>query len=294
MKSRIFIVGFVLSLVPALLVARASSATPNPLHRQYRDGETLVYNMTGQNESWHYTLQADGVVKKDASGAYFEEYLWTNLVSDGQSTALSPQSDAFRQRLSLDPDQIIAPPDLSNADPKLVGPALDLMTFYSDLWLAIKTGQLKLPGDHLYVKVGNPSSWANGSQVILGQSSIDFDLTLKSINPSDHTAVLIVRHVPPAKSQVTLPAAWMQTPVADTPNNWVEVDKLPGKYRASVGQETFTDELTISLVDGKILSATMDNPVKTIARMCTDEALTQCDAPQSHEIIRKIQIVLAQ
>ena len=37
----------------------------------------------------------------------------------------------------------------------------------------------------------------------------------------------------------------------------------------------------------------MDNPVKTIARMCTDEALTQCDPPQPHEIIRKIQIVLA-
>jgi hypothetical protein len=250
--------------------------------------------MTGQNESWHYTIQANGIVEKDASGAYFEEYRWTNLVSDGQPTALSPQSDSFRQRLSLDPDQMIAPPDLSNADPKLVGPALDFMTFYSDLWLANKTGQLKLPGDHLYVKVGNPSSWANGSQAILGQSSIDFDLTLKSINPSDNTAVLVVRHVPPAKSQVTLPAAWMQTPVADTPNNWVEVDKLPGKYRASIGQETFTVEMTISLVDGKILSAAMDNPVKTIARTCIDEALTQCDAPQSHEIIRKIQIVLVQ
>jgi hypothetical protein len=294
MKLEKLLVGLVLCAAPALLIAQASSAAQNPLHRRYRDGETLVYDMTGRNESWHYTIQANGIVKKDPSGAYFEEYHWSNLVSDGQPTSLSPASDSFRQRLSLDPDQMIAPPDLSKADPKLVGPALDFMTFYSDLWLAIKTGQLKLPGDHLYVKVGNPSSWANGSQVILGQSSIDFDLTLKSINPSDNTAVLIVRHVPPEKSQVTVPAAWMQTPVADTPNNWVEVDKLPGRYRASVGQETFTVEMTISLVDGKILSATMDNPVKTIARMCTDAALTQCDAPQSHEIIRKIQIVLVQ
>ena len=294
MKLENLVIGLVLGAAPTLVFAQASSAPQNPLHRQYRDGETLVYNMTGQNESWHYTVQADGMVKKDEHGAYFEEYRWTNLVSDGQPTALSPQSDAFRQRLSLDPDQMIAPPDLSKADPKLVGPALDLMTFYSDLWLAIKIGQLTHAGDHLYVKVGNPSSWANGSQVILGQSSIDFDLTLKSVNPSDNTAALIVRHVPPEKSQVTLPAVWMQTPVADTPNNWVEVDRLPGKYRASVGQETFTDELTISLVDGKILSATMDNPVKTIARVCTDAALTQCDAPQSHEIIRKIQIVLMQ
>jgi hypothetical protein len=292
MKTASF--ALLLSAFPAFLVAQVPTPAQNPLHRQYHEGEILIYNMTGQNESWHYTIQAQGNVKKDASGAYFEEYRWTNLVSDGQPAALSPGSDSLRQRLSLDPNQNPTPPDLSKADPKLVGPALDFMTFYSDLWLAIKTGQLTHAGDHLYVEVGNPSSWANGSQVILGQSSIDFDLTLKSINQSDHTAVLVVRHVPPAKSQVTLPAVWMQVPVSDTPNNWVEVDKLPGKFRASVGQETFTDELTISLIDGKILSATMDNPVKTIERMCTDEALTQCDPPQPHEIIRKIQIELVQ
>ena len=265
-QSENLIIGLVLCVTPALLAAQASSTAQNPLHRQYHDGETLVYNMTGLNESWHYTIQAQGIVKKDASGAYFEEYHWTNLVSDGQPTALSPGSDSFRERLSLDPDQNIAPPDLSNADPKLVGPALDFMTFYADLWLANKTGQLTHAGDHFYVKVGTPSSWA----------------------------VLVVRHIPPEKSQVTLPAAWMQAPVSDTPNNWVQVVKLPGKFLGAVGQETFTDELTISLVDGKILSASMDNTVKTIMRTCNDEALTQCDPAQPHEIIRKIQIALVQ
>jgi hypothetical protein len=128
--------------------------------------------------------------------------------------------------------------------------------------------------------------------VILGQTSLDFDFTLKSIDPQSGTAVLIVRHVPPEKPQVTFPAAWMQTPVADTPNNWVQVVKLPAKFLGMVGQETFTDELTVSIADGKILSASMDNSVKTIMRTCTDEALTQCDPPQPHEIIRKIQIAL--
>jgi hypothetical protein len=292
MKSNTIIIGLVLCVTPALLAAQAASTAQNPLHRQYHDGETLVYNMTGLNESWHYTIQAQGIVKKDASGAYVEEYRWTNLVSDGQPTALSPGSDAFRERLSLDPDQGVTPPDPSSIDPKLVGPAMDLMTFYVDLWLADKTGQLTHAGDHFYFKYGAPSSWANGSQVVLGLTSLDFDFTLKSVDPSSGTAVLIARHVPPEKSQVTLPAAWMQTPVADTPNNWVQVVKLPGKFLAMVGQETFTDELTISLVDGKILSATMDNSVKTIMRTCNDEALTQCDPPQPHEIIRKIQIAL--
>ena len=148
------------------------------------------------------------------------------------------------------------------------------MTFYADLWLANKTGQLAHPGDQfLCQRLAPPSSWASGSQIVLGQSSIDFDLTLKSVNPTVQTAVLIVRHVPPEKSQVILPAVWMQTPVADMPNNWVQVIKLPGKFLAMVGQETFTDELTVSLVDGKILSASMDNPVKTIMRTCTDGSL---------------------
>ena len=294
MKSNAIIIGLILCVTPALLAAQAASTTQNPLHRQYHEGETLVYNMTGVNESWHYTIQAQGIVKKDASGAFFEEYRWTNLVSDGQPTPLSPGSDSFRERLSLNPDQNITPPDVSNADPKLVGPALDFMTFYADLWLANKTGQLTHAGDHFYVKVGTPSSWASGSQVILGQSSIDFDLTLKSVDPSSGTAVLIVRHVPPDKSQVTLPAAWMQAPVSGTPPNWVQVVKLPGKFLGAVGQESFTDELTISLVDGKILSASMDNTVKTIMRTCSDEALTQCDPAQPHDIVRKIQIALVQ
>jgi hypothetical protein len=291
-QSKNLIIGLVFCATPALLVAQAGPTRQNPLQRQCHDGETLVYNMTGQNESWHYTIQAQGVVKKDASGAYFEEYRWTNLVSDGQATTLLPGSDEFRQRLSLDPDQNIIPPAVSDIDPKMVGPAMDFMTFYVDLWMANKTGQLTHAGDHLSFKYGAPSSWANGSQVILGQTSLDFDFTLKSIDPQSGTAVLIVRHVPPEKPQVTFPAAWMQTPVADTPNNWVQVVKLPAKFLGMVGQETFTDELTVSIADGKILSASMDNSVKTIMRTCTDEALTQCDPPQPHEIIRKIQIAL--
>jgi len=277
----------------ALLAAQSPADDHNPLLRQYREGEALVYSMKGLNESWQYTIQAEGIVKRDAAGTYIEEYRWTHLVSDGQVFALSPESQAFRQQLSLDPNSTRAIPDLSKVDPKLIGPALDFMTFYSDLWLAIKTGHLAHPGDHFYLKYGTPSSWADGSRVLVGETSIDFDLTLQSVNPSDHMAVLLVRHVPPEKPQVPLAAGWMQTPVTDTPNNWVQFVKVPGKYLASVGQETFTVELKVSLTDGKILRGSLDNSVKTIARTCNDKALTQCDTPQSHKIIRKIEISLA-
>jgi hypothetical protein len=129
--------------------------------------------------------------------------------------------------------------------------------------------------------------------VLIGESAIDFDMTLKSVDTAAGTAVLEVKHVPPEKTAVKLPAPWMQTPVGDAPNNWVGVTKEQnGSYSAAVGEETFTVEIKVSLADGKILSATMDNPVKTIERTCEDEALTKCGDPKPHLILRKIDITL--
>jgi len=131
--------------------------------------------------------------------------------------------------------------------------------------------------------------WAH---TLIGESAIDFDVTLKAVDAAAGTATLVVKHVPPEKSSVKLPAAWMQTPVGDAPNNWVGVTKKQnGTYTASVGEEKFTDEIKVSLADGKILSATMDNPVKAIERVCEDEALTKCGDAKPHDILRKIEIV---
>ena len=301
MKMKFLASGYLLTASAILLAAQApapttppASAPPQgPLHRQYHEGEKLAYRMTGVNEDWHYTIEATGQVKRDSSGAFFEEYQWSDLKSAGQPTPLSPQTADFRQRLSLDPNQNPSMPDLSKVDPKIIGPITDFMTFYADLWIAIKTGQLKGPGDHFYMPYGVPSSWADGTYVRLGQSSIDFDMTWKSTDSTGHTAELEIRHVPPTKSMVTLPAAWMQAPVGDKPNNWVSVQKgQDGKLQASVGEETFDVHLTVSLADGKILAGTMDNVVKTVQRTCDDDALTHCTDPAPHEIHRKIEIEL--
>jgi hypothetical protein len=265
---------------------------PSPLHREYREGETLAYKMTGTNENWHYTLRAEGAVKKNDHGAYFEEYRWTDMTSDGQPYTPAPEMADFRQKLSLDPNIMPGVPDLTKVDAKLIGPITDFMTFYVDLWLAAKIGILKKPGDHFYVPMGTPTSWADGSRTLLGVSSIDFDLTLKSIDPAGGTALLEVKHVPPKKGQIPLPGAWMQTPVGDAANNWVEVVKQPdGKFIGGIGEETFTDDLTVNVADGKILSGSLENVVKTIHRTCDDQALTQCGPPDAHQIERKIDIV---
>jgi hypothetical protein len=85
----------------------------------------------------------------------------------------------------------------------------------------------------------------------------------------------------------------MQAPVADTANNWVEVAKTKdGKYRAAVGKETFDVTIIVSTADGRILSASMENPVATSGRLCEDAALTKCGAPQPHTIHRHVEIAL--
>jgi hypothetical protein len=49
-------------------------------------------------------------------------------------------------------------------------------------------------------------------------------------------------------------------------------------------------EITISLADGGIVSATMDNPIAVIARECSDSKLMQCGEPEHYQIRRQIEL----
>ena len=83
----------------------------------------------------------------------------------------------------------------------------------------------------------------------------------------------------------------MRVPVSDTPNNWVEVTKNDnGTYTAAVGQEIFNAAIKVSLVDGRILSARLDNPVEALERKCTDATLVTGDNPIRYEIRRQIEV----
>jgi hypothetical protein len=131
----------------------------------------------------------------------------------------------------------------------------------------------------LYHPVATPASWADGARVVLGEDSIDFDKTLSRADESAGTVTLLVRHVPPKEPQIKLPAEWMREPASDTPNNWVNVVKQADGYLAQVGKETFDVMTTLSLVDGRILSGTIDNLVVAHERDCGDAALKICGPP---------------
>ena len=280
-------------MASTLAAAQTPPGAANPFARRYRDGETLTYHMRGINDEWHYTADATGVVKKDAEGRYLEEFHWTRMSSNGKPVAMEPSMEAFRQVLSLDPTLPPSLPDLRKADPRFIGPITDLMTFYVDVWLADKVGTLRHAGDHLYVPNPQPASWADGTQVLTGESLIDFDLTLRAIDRAKQTALLVVRHLPPPHPNLQLPAAWLERPASGTPNNWLEVSKTrDGKFDAGVGKETFDDSLTVSTLDGRILSASMDNVVIASERLCADSALTHCGDAHPHTIHRHIEIAL--
>ena len=280
------------SALALVFLASLAAAQTSPLTRHYTEGEKLTYHMKASNDGWNYEVQANGAVKKNATGHFVEEYGWSDFKSDAPMT-LSPASLSFRQTLSLDPAISPSVPNLSVVQPFLIGPITDMLTFYADLWMATRQSTLAHSGDHAYVKFGGPISWADGTYTILGEDSIDFDLTLKELNPSTQTATLLVKHVPPAQPSVKLPAPWMQAPVADTPNNWVEVQKnAAGKYVAEVGKETFDVEIKLSLKDGKILSAILDNLVQARKRECSDAALLDCGEITARQIHRHIEINL--
>jgi hypothetical protein len=165
------------------------------------------------------------------------------------------------------------------------------MTFYADVWLAIQQPSLREVGDRVHVNHATANSWADGKRVVLGEDSIDFEIVLGEASTARGTRRLFVRHVPPREPQITLPAEWMRTAVADTPNNWVQVVRLlEDRYVAAVGKETFDAQIELSLENGRIVSATLDNPVEVSERECSDEALTQCGDAVRYQILRQIQV----
>jgi hypothetical protein len=269
----------------------AVSANLVSLDRVYQSGQALEYEMTGSNRGWEYQFHAESVAKKDSEGGWFEEITWSNLRSNAPMK-MSADSEAFRQKLSLSGDpKYLTVPDLSKVQPFLIGPITDTLTFYADLFLAKKL-KLANVGQNAYFESGKANSWANGVQVIVGEDAIDFDLTLVSANPKDHTAEFLVKHVPPKQQRLKLQASWMETPVRTLPNNWVQVMKSGAGYVAQVGMEMFEVHLIIDTRDGKIVEAKIHNPVVYVERTCQDRALTQCTESKPDELVRDVSLVL--
>ena len=279
--------------VPVLPSTAQEPASDRLLVRRYQAGDRFGYLMTARNNDGAYQVKLTATVSRDAADRFVEEYAWSDLVIDGIPRQLTPASREFRQAVTLNGDTPFVFPDLSPLQPGLIGPVTDLLTFYADLFLAMHAGQLRAPGDRFLVRRDVPNSWADGTVVLVGEGAIDFDVTLTDIDRLNGVARLLVKHVVPEEPVIRIPAAWMHAPVADTRNNWVQVRHEGDSYVAAVGQETFDVELSISLESGRILRATMVNPVETVVRDCTDVELADCGEPRRRRIFRRIEMLAA-
>jgi hypothetical protein len=289
---RVWIVAGALVSSALALFAQGAPTDRALLGRRYTEGERLAYHITGTNQdrnsSTTYDARAIGVVERDSGGVLVERYAWFPAAVNDARPAPSLTEPRFRQTVSLALDHVLKVPDLRAVVPSLIGPVTDLLTFYVDLQLAARQRGLSRPGDHAFFKWGHAASWADGVRELIAQDAVDFDVTLAAVDSAQGTARVVVRHVPPAAPGIQIPTAWMREPVADTPNNWIQVSRAAGKYSAEVGKETFDVEITVSLADGRIVSATMDNPVSVLERTCTDAALSACGEPARYTIRRRI------
>jgi hypothetical protein len=279
---------------------RSGAEKPAPsLRPTYSEGQELAYRISSSNRrptgTATYEATARGVVERDAAGRFRETYAWKSLSLNGRETVLDLAASSLRQVVSLAPDHALALPDLSKTHPGLIGPMTDLMTFYADVWLALREPELQRAGGRAFVAHKRANSWADGSRTLLGQDAVDFEIVLERIDVEGGDATLIVRHVPPKTTAIAIPAEWMREPVADAPNNWVQVVRTQGgKYRAAVGKETFDVEVHLRVADARIVSAVMRNPVDVLERECVDEALAQCEAPTRYQILRQVELQLVE
>lgn len=286
---------WILLAVAASFVSLAvSQDTPQGerlLSRRYVEGDRVQYRMKGQNDGSTYEVRITATTKKASDGHFVEELAWSDMVANGAPRGLAEASQRFRLAVTLEGGAPFEMPDLSKA-PGLIGPVTDVLTFYADLFLAMHQGALRKAGDHFYFASPITSSWADGRIVVLGEDHIDFDITLTAVDTRSDVATLLIKHVPPTASKIRLPADWMRAPVADTPNNWVQVRKTATGFVASVGKETFDVTLDVAISNGKILSAKMENPVIKVTRACSDASLTQCGDAQASPTLRRIELLL--
>lgn len=266
----------------------------SPLARTYREGEVLIYRMKAISEEdgvvHRYEATSTHTVRMGGDGLMEEVIAWSDLVQEGKPTALSEASQSFRQILSRAPGRFLAPPDLKGTR-NLDGPALDLLTFYADLFVA-SLGAAK-PGDHFRLPCPQANRFAFGPEVVIAEQAIDFDVTLVSIDREKGIVNTVVKHVPPKEARVKLPAPWMRGQEGIEPYNWVQVvHAKDGTFTAEAGRETFTVELQTDLRDGRLLKARMDNPVDVLAHRCPDAKLEPSGPGRRYRIHRHVDLDL--
>lgn len=272
-----------------VILGSINFADASILERKYIVGETQKYRIlnsyfTNGNPTGGYEGRAISTVKTEAGGVFFEEIQWTKISKNGSSIEIPAD---FRQYVSHDPRFILKLPPLTLSNSAAL---FDTLNFYANYFVAMKS-KVQKAGDHDYVdNLGVPATWTDGKTVIFGADCIDFDITLLSVS-GDSASIRVVNTPSKNICNYSYPTelTWLSRFMKDTSNNWFNVvDLKNGSFVVQYGLEVINTVINVNLSSGKILSASMHNPVTHQTAICKGLGKDTCGDFKKETLSREV------
>jgi formylglycine-generating enzyme required for sulfatase activity len=248
--------------------------------RHYTPGEVSTYELRVRDPDLGTELI--GVSEHRVfvrGGVPTEKIRWIRLTESqvGEINEMALEVPAYE--MSLHPRGDLTLIDVKG-DPVMLEMVTDLYAFYFAVSPAAGIANLRRAGDG-YVRPELVSNdWADGNQFLVGQSRTQVRLGLASVAPKE--VVYESNLLPPAVAALEMQRPWMEAPVCgDTPNNLQFVRRQDDGFLAAWGCEKTQITSRVDPATGKLLAAFMNNEMTWSLKLCTDQALQNCeDRPQ--------------
>jgi hypothetical protein len=178
--------------------------------------------------------------------------------------------------ISLDPNGPLEIPSLNLVPPSMVANVTDLNAFYVAISPQAGIRQLKQVGDH-YDGKSVRGDWGGTPGTPTGEDCVQLRLELTGLSATTANVKTTFLPSPLGCEGFSFKTAWMVPPVSGTTaNNFQEVTHSGKKFDVMWGQEEFTINSVIDRSSGKILSATMENPLHLKLKAGCDQNLENC------------------
>jgi hypothetical protein len=252
------------------------------LERTYILGDTSRYKLSG-SETKNGTLSSAYIaecrlqVKKDSTGAYYEEVTWLSkiLITPTDST------DQTDEALAVKPYPIglkaSAQVDSQKTEPaEMADPIQDLQSFFSYLSPPMGAAELKAKGDIFRKPDVLKTNFSNGKSILKGNNC--FSVTFVAKDVTKNTVVTEISFVPPSDTCLPFLANEVKKPVAgDTLNNIQILTPGDGDLTNLIyGCCTMFMNVVTQRKDGKILKATFNNTLNVKVKLDCDEGYVNC------------------
>jgi hypothetical protein len=215
-------------------------------------------------------------VLADATG---ESVSWVGLTVEDATGAIADLTDEAlavpTYEMSLLADADMAMPDL--VVPDMVGMITDLFTYYVAVSSALGVQELHEPGDQVTADALAHGDWSDGAGTPVGDDCILATVELLALDPQGTASFETRFEVPDDPDCFEWEVdAWSEPIAWGVSNNFQQVTDQEGDLVAMYGVEWFTIRSEMDAVDGRILSATMDNQLDLRLLAGCDESWQDC------------------